>query len=217
MKANLKAVEQPAEAAQPEVQEFSEELPPLQVDATSFDARVAGVESCSVAREVSKHWATAIAYTVGREVEKVDPTDFEKQHELKQRLWREQWERKREPLPSQEMQEHIAFIKRKATRFIDWGDIGQVWNTDPREAMELWRAIRLEARDESISGHYAARSFEVGVLENDAWRRAQYLAIRDGLMGVTRRRQQPHLRRAYESARERLRYCDCVVQPVNVC
>ncbi len=80
------------------------------------------------------------------------------------------------------MQEHIAYIKRKATRFIDCGDIGQVWNADPRDAMLLWRASRLEARDEFIGGHYAARAFEVGVLDNDTWRRAQYLAIRDGLI-----------------------------------
>jgi hypothetical protein len=80
------------------------------------------------------------------------------------------------------MQEHIAYIKRKATRFIDWGDIGKIWNADPREAMELWKAIRSEAQDEFIGGHYGARAFEVGILENDAWRRAQYLAIRDGLI-----------------------------------
>jgi hypothetical protein len=188
MKANLKAVEQPAEAVEQQTSEvsevpgLSESLPPLQVDATSFDARVAGVENCSVAREVSKHWATSIAFTIDREVEKVDPADYVAQHELKQRLWLEQWERKRQPLPSKEMQEHIAYIKSKATRFIDWDDIGQIWNTDPRGAMELWKAIRREARDEFIGGHYGARAFEVGVLENDAWRRAQYLAVRDGLI-----------------------------------
>jgi hypothetical protein len=185
MTANLKAVEQPAGAVEQqvsEVPELSEVLPPLEVDATSFDARVAGVENCSVAREVSKHWASAIAFKIDREVGKIDPADYVQQHELKQRLWRELYEQKREPLPSQEMQEHIAYIKRTATRFIDWGDIGQMWNTDPRDAMELWKAIRCEARDEFIGGHYGARAFEVGILENDAWRRAQYLAIRDGLI-----------------------------------
>jgi hypothetical protein len=50
----LKAVEKTEE--QPEAPpEFSEELPPLHIDPTSFDARTAGVEPCSVVREISKH------------------------------------------------------------------------------------------------------------------------------------------------------------------
>jgi len=61
------------------------------------------------------------------------------------------------------------------------GEIGQVWNASPPEAMELWRAIRLEARDEFISGHYGARSLET-VWERQAFKRAQYLAVRDGLV-----------------------------------
>jgi hypothetical protein len=55
-------------------------------------------------------------------------------------------------------------------------------NGSPAEAIELWRALRLEARDEFFSGHYGARVFEVMSYQHEAWRRAQYLAIRDGLV-----------------------------------
>jgi hypothetical protein len=66
-------------------------------------------------------------------------------------LWRRRWEQR----PDHELEEHIQFIKRTATRFISWGDIGQLWHANARDAIDLWKAIRLEARDEFISGHYA--------------------------------------------------------------
>ena len=50
------------------------------------------------------------------------------------------------------------------------------------DAVELWARIRLEARDEFVSGHYGARTMETMSWQHEAWRRAQYLAIRDGLI-----------------------------------
>jgi hypothetical protein len=178
MKAKLKAVEQTEEITQAEVPEFSEELPMLSVDPTSFDARVAGIESCSVARELSKHWSSVSAYEVGQAEQRGEVKTHEERVALQTTLWRRRWE----PKDPAQLEEHIQYIKRKATRWINWGDIGQIWNADPRQAIELWRAIRLEARDEFIGGHHGAVAFEIGEYENDAWRRAQYLAIRDGLI-----------------------------------
>ena len=57
-----------------------------------------------------------------------------------------------------------------------------------RGPLALWRAIRLEARDEFFSGHYGARAFEVLRTQHEAWRRAQYMAVRDGLIGEWRPR-----------------------------
>ena len=67
-------------------------------------------------------------------------------------------------------------------RYIDWGNVGQVWNASPADAIELWRAIRLEARDEFVSGHYGASGFERVGWKDGAWERAQYLAVRDALI-----------------------------------
>jgi hypothetical protein len=85
-------------------------------------------------------------------------------------------------VPDEELEEHIRYIKRKAAQFIDWDDLGSLWNSSPRDAIELWKAIRLEARDEFISGHYAARVFETADYMHKAFDRAQHLAIRDGLI-----------------------------------
>jgi hypothetical protein len=190
MSTTLKAVEKPGD--QPgESPEFSEELPPLSVDPTSFDARVAGVEPCSVVRELSKHWSTVTAYEIEREKQRGElkrpeeaPThqeSWEAEQALRERK-RELWLRQWEPKSDEELEEHIRYIKRTAARFIDWGDLGQLWNASPLDAIELWKAIRLEARDEFVSGHYGARAFESADYMHEAFKRAQYIAIRDGLI-----------------------------------
>jgi hypothetical protein len=161
---------------------FTEELPPLCVDVTSFDARIAGIESCSVARELAKHWSTVTAFEIDQEaVRRRGQGEAPLSPEDEDKRFRERWLEnctRRHPNPD----ELIEFIKRKASRFIEWGDIGTLWKESPAEAIELWRALRLEARDEFFSGHYGARAFEVMSYQHEAWRRAQYLAIRDGLI-----------------------------------
>lgn len=165
-----------------QVEEFTEELPPLQVDPRSFDARIAGIENCSVARELAKHFASVTAFEIQQEAAR-----RERQGELplstteEDKRFRERWLEhcsKRHPNPD----EFVEFIKRKTNRFINWGDVGTMWRESPAEGIELWRALRLEARDEFFSGHYGARAFEVLSYQHEAWRRAQYLAIRDGLI-----------------------------------
>jgi hypothetical protein len=158
--------------------EFTEELPPLLIDPTSFNARMAGVEPCSVVRELSKHWAVVAAYEVKQEkLRGVEMTDQE-ERDRRRELWRRRWE----PTPEEHLDEHIQYIKRIAARHIDWGDLGQLWSASPGDAIELWKAIRLEARDEFISGHYGARAFESADYMHSAFKRAQYLSVRDGLI-----------------------------------
>ena len=140
MSTKLKAVEKIED--QPEVSpEFSEELPPLHIDPTSFDARTAGVEPCSVVREISKHGSTVAAYELEQEKlrcemkspekTKTYQESWEAEQALRERK-RELWLRKWEPKPDEELEEHIKYIKRKAAQFVDWGDIGQLWNASPR-------------------------------------------------------------------------------------
>lgn len=157
---------------------FTEELPPLQIDPTSFDARMAGVEPCSVVRELSKHWSVISAFEVEQEKLGGKVMTEQEERERRRELWRRRWE----PKPDEKLDEHIQYIKRIAARHIDWGDLGQLWSASPADAIELWKAIRLEARDEFISGHYGARAFESADYMHSAFKRAQYLSIRDGLI-----------------------------------
>ncbi len=177
MSTNLKVVEGRGDDA-PEVPSFTEELPPLQVDPTSFSARMAGVEDCSVIREITKHWASSIAF----EVERAQERGEAKTYKDEQRFVREAWQRKFEAKPDDALEEHIEYIKNKATRYIDWGDLGTLWNASPHDAINLWRMLRLEARDEFVSGHYGARPFDSTDIMERAFSRAQYLSVRDGLV-----------------------------------
>ncbi len=190
MSTKLKAVEKLEE--QPvKVPEFTEELPPLHIDPTSFDARVAGVEPCSLLRELSKSWGSISAFEVEQELLRGDlkkpeeatthEESWEREKAIRERK-RELWLRKWEPETAAELDEDIQYIKRKAARYIDWSDLGRLWNADPRAALDLWKAIRMEARDEFVSGHYAARVFETADYMHKAFLRAQHLAIRDGLI-----------------------------------
>jgi hypothetical protein len=187
-KPELKVVEAGEQAAAQrqdspvQADEFTEELPPLHIDPRSFDARIAGIENCSVARELAKHWASVTAFEIKQEAARREGqgesplSDAEEDKRFRER-WLEHCT-KRHPNPD----EFVEFIKRKASRFISWGDVGTMWRESPAEAIGLWRALRLEARDEFFSGHYGARAFEVMSYQHEAWRRAQYLAIRDGLI-----------------------------------
>lgn len=183
MSANLKAVGQtdgtPEEGAPAAewTEERTEELPPLRVNPASFDARIAGVEPCSVIRELAKHHSGLAAYEVERAQRRGEARTFEESERMHREAWGRQWEQRPEDLD-----EYVELIKSRALHSINWGSIGQVWNASPLEAMELWRAMRLEARDEFLSGHYGARVFEVMSYQHQAWRRAQYLAVRDGLV-----------------------------------
>jgi hypothetical protein len=156
---------------------LTEELPPLEIDPTSFDARIAGIEPCSVIRELSKHHAGVAAFKVKQAELRGEVKTHEDEERVLHEAWKAQWEKRPEDLD-----EYIDFIKRKSVRYIDWGDVGQVWNASPCDAIELWRAIRLEARDEFLSGHYGARPFEALESHHEVFRRAQYLAVRDGLI-----------------------------------
>jgi hypothetical protein len=157
--------------------ERAEELPPLRVDPTSFDARMAGVEPCSVARELTRRGTVVAAYRVKQAVSSGEVKTPQEREQLHREAWRQQMEDRPADLGV-----YIERIRAKAAQFIDWGDIGRLWNASPQAAMELWREIRLEARDEFVSGHYGARAFESVDFMHEAFRRAQYLAVRDGLI-----------------------------------
>jgi hypothetical protein len=148
--------ESPIQESPEQTEECTEELPPLQIDPNSLDARMAGVEPCSVVREMSKHWSIISAFEVEQEKQhgqiKTPEESWKAEQVLRERrreLWRQKWE----PKSEEQLEEHIKYIKRTAARHISWGDLGDLWTSSPGDALALWKAIRLEARDEFISGH----------------------------------------------------------------
>ena len=61
-----------------------------------------------------------------------------------------------------------------------WMDYHYLLKQDPELALQRWTEVKQAAQQELRSGHRAATANE-GTLTSDAWQRAQFLAIRDGL------------------------------------
>ena len=107
---------------------FTEELPPLQIDPRSFDARIAGIEQCSVVGELAKHRCSITAFEIDQEKAR-RARDGEAPAEDEDKLFRQRWLEvcsRRHPDPA----EFIEHIKRKASRFVNWGDIGRPRNAE---------------------------------------------------------------------------------------
>src|SRR5688572_2049876 len=119
MSTKLKAVEKTNEMLEERtgVLEFTEELPPLSVDPTSFDARIAGIEPCSVIRELSKNYAGIAAY----KVEQAKLRGEIKTPEDAERVQREAWEAQSKKRP-EDPDGYVEFIKSRAVSRINWGD-----------------------------------------------------------------------------------------------
>jgi hypothetical protein len=64
---------------------------------------------------------------------------------------------------------------------VSWFDLHLIARTDPDRAAARWEEIKRAALDELRTGHTAAKAVET--VNNSAWRRAQFLALREELAG----------------------------------
>jgi hypothetical protein len=62
---------------------------------------------------------------------------------------------------------------------VSWFDLSQIARTDPDRAAARWEEIKGAALDELQTGHRAARAVETAA--DNAWQRAQFLALRKEL------------------------------------
>ncbi len=53
---------------------------------------------------------------------------------------------------------------------------------DQQLAEQIWKLLKQEARKEFLSGHRVARVSETGDWQREPWKRARFLAIRDGFV-----------------------------------
>jgi len=64
---------------------------------------------------------------------------------------------------------------------VSWFDLHTIARTDPARAIVFWEEIKRAALDEVQTGHRAARAVETANVNNSAWPRAQFLALREEL------------------------------------
>lgn len=82
----------------------------------------------------------------------------------------------------EDVDEAVSRILSQPADAANWYGLEKLFSKSPAMAKSVWRLIKDEARQEFESGHRAAQVFEpVGWLR-EAWRRAQYLGIRESFI-----------------------------------
>ncbi len=120
----------------------------------------------SVVREMRKGWARRVLFLIENEhLEPAEAVRIAGQGDM----------------PTDEL---IEELKRRNVESISWGNLSTIYARDPDAAEELWTEMQEQARQELDSGHRAAEVFESTEWQQEPWKRAQYLAIRDGFIEV---------------------------------
>ena len=137
---------------------------PVAVDINSLAATAVGLGFDSVVREMRKGWARRVLFLIENEhLEPAEAVMIAGQGDV----------------PTDEV---IEELKQRNVESISWGNLSTIYARDPDAAEELWAEMQEQARQELDSGHRAAEVFESTDWQREPWKRAQYLAIRDGFI-----------------------------------
>lgn len=80
---------------------------------------------------------------------------------------------------ARERLDHLQSIPRDC---ISFNDLGELWGSDRISAELLWRKIKEEAQRDFESGYMASRALEPVDWMREAWRKAQYLGVRQSFV-----------------------------------
>lgn len=84
------------------------------------------------------------------------------------------------PRPLQKTDEIIKQIEKTSLESLSWWQISILFGRDQQQAERIWKLLKQEARKEFLSGHRIASTNEGAEWQREPWKRAQFLAIRDG-------------------------------------
>jgi hypothetical protein len=71
---------------------------------------------------------------------------------------------------------------------ITWFAIDRMFKQNPDYAQQIWEEIKDQAAKDFTSGHYAAELFERASWMKSPWKRARFIAVRDGFIAEYKRR-----------------------------
>lgn len=86
------------------------------------------------------------------------------------------------PHPCESTEEVLKRIEKSPIENLDWWDFAILFGRDQQQAEHLWTLLKQAARREFMSGHRVARVSETGDWQREPWKRARFLAIRDGFV-----------------------------------
>jgi hypothetical protein len=73
-------------------------------------------------------------------------------------------------------------VMTQSAEVTDFRDLHDLWTHSPEEAEFVWQQMKQEARREFMTGHLAATVFEPVDWMRSAWKRAQFLGVRDSFL-----------------------------------
>lgn len=76
----------------------------------------------------------------------------------------------------------LKFVLSQSSTQISWYGLEKLYNHDPQLTRILWKLICREAEEELRNGHRMAANFQTTDWQRTPWKRAQYLAIRNGFI-----------------------------------
>jgi hypothetical protein len=82
----------------------------------------------------------------------------------------------------EDVDEAVSHLLSQPADMSTWYGLEKLYAKSPAHAKTVWRLIKDEARLEFESGHRAAKVFEPVHWLREAWRRAQYIAIRESFI-----------------------------------
>jgi hypothetical protein len=81
-----------------------------------------------------------------------------------------------------EAEDFYKTLTSRSIKSISWLEIDRLFRYDPASAQQLWEDMKEQADLDFKSGHFAAQVFERADWQQDPWRRAHFIAVRDSFI-----------------------------------
>src|SRR5215211_1978649 len=81
-----------------------------------------------------------------------------------------------------EVEDFYKFLSSRSVKGISWLDIDRLFRYHPDAAQQFWEDMKEQADKDFKSGHFAAQIFEGSDWQQDPWRRAHFIAVRDSFV-----------------------------------
>lgn len=81
-----------------------------------------------------------------------------------------------------EEEDYCKMVTSMSVSSISWLSLDRLFRYDPKAAQELWEEIKEQAELDFKSGHFAAQIFESAEWQQDPWKRAHFIAVRDSFI-----------------------------------
>jgi len=81
-----------------------------------------------------------------------------------------------------EAENFYKLLTSRSVKSISWLEIDRLFRYDPDAAQQFWEDLKEQADLDFKSGHFAAQIFEGADWQQDPWKRAHFIAIRDSFI-----------------------------------